>query len=145
MIGWYGLSEVLRTFVRKTSSLLFTSICPPRKILMLWSLKISPCILKCSGIFKLSDIFEFSLLPVSWLADFSRFSSTIKDGYYSSVEHVTIFSQQTYPNCLLRYQANCLQGFSNRFLNSKSFCRWFIGYKWVKHIIYNMSHIICDI
>ena len=69
--------------------LLFTSICPPRKILILWSLKISPCILKCSGIFKLSDLFEFSLLPGSWFAGFSWFSSTIKDGYNSSVDHIS--------------------------------------------------------
>lgn len=79
VIWWNGLVKVFRTMVWETPFLLFTSICPPRKILMLWSLKISPCILKCSGIFKLSETFEFSLLPVSWFADFSWFSSTIKD------------------------------------------------------------------
>lgn len=85
---WYGEMDCSRSSepLFGTLFLLFTSICPPRKILMLWSLKISPCILKCSGIFKLSETFEFSLLPVSWFADFSWFSSTIKDSYNSTVE-----------------------------------------------------------
>ena len=91
LIWWNGLLRLLRTIVRKIPFLLFTSICPPRKIRMLWSLKISPCILKFSGIFKLSEIFEFSLLPVSWFADFSRFSSTIKYSYNWTVGHMTIF------------------------------------------------------
>ena len=51
--------------------LLFTSICPPRKIRILWSLKMSPCILECSGAFKV-----FSLLPRFSLADFSLVIST---------------------------------------------------------------------
>ena len=89
---WYGQMDCSRSSEPLFGSrigtlfLLFTSICPPRKILMLWSLKISPCILKCSGTFKLSEIFEFSLLPDSWFADFLWFSSTIKDGYHSTVE-----------------------------------------------------------